>query len=204
MRAYTQCTMRALALVALSAGSAVPLTAQDPPPTTETAAAPAARVLRSWTADRREYGVGDVLTVFVDERTLATARADEYASDDRRFSRSAAVIPITRYGAILDGDASSDQRGSARRDERFVTEISVRVLEVGENGLLRVEGRKQLQVDAHQQSVTVRGWVRAQDVAGTNIVEAWRVGDLELLYESNGELTTPKKGILQKLLGILF
>lgn len=192
-------------VMAVSAALAREARAQDPPTTPPPAVAPAPqRTLSSWTSDRRAFGVGDVLTVFVDERTFANARADEYASDDRRFSRSAAITPITRYGAILDGDHSSDQRGTARRDERFVTEISVRVVERGENGLVRVEGRKAVQVDDHQQAVVLRGWVRAQDISGQNIVDGWRVADLEILYESNGELTKPDKGMLQKLLSILF
>ena len=179
--------------------SATAISAQANPP----AQTAPQRTIMSWTQDRRGFELGDVLTVFVDERTLASARADEYARDDRRFGRTAGIMG-SRYGAILDGDASSDQRGTARRDERFITEISVRVVEQGPGGLVRVEGTKQLKVDEHQQSVVLRGWVRAQDVSGTNVVEAWRVGDLELLYESNGELVKPQTGLLQRLLGIIF
>ena len=61
-----------------------------------------------------------------------------------------------------------------------------------------------LQVDSHQQDVTLRGWVRTQDIDGRNIVEGWRLADLEILYASNGELIKPTKGLLQRLLGIVF
>jgi len=187
-------------------------TAQAPPDSTtvadSTTTAPPqslrpARTLSAWTSDRRSYEAGDVLTVFVDERTLAMASADEYSRDDRRFGRGPNINPGFRLNARLDGDASSDERGISQRDERFQTEISVRVVEVT-GAAMRVEGTKKFQVDSHEQEVTLRGWVRTQDVDSQNIVEGWRLADLELLYASNGELMKPTIGILQKLLGIVF
>ena len=186
--------------------------AQTPPDSTtvadSTVAAPPPSVrpdrrLSAWTSDRRSYEAGDILTVFVDERTLAKSSADEYARDDRRFGRSPNINPGFRLSARLDGDASSDERGVSQRAERFQTEISVRVVEVIGAGM-RVEGTKKFQVDSHEQQVTLRGWVRTQDVDSQNIVEGWRLADLELLYASNGELMKPTIGILQKLLGIVF
>ena len=187
-----------------AAGS--PLAAQTPPVTgadSTQVATRSARVVSSWTSDRRVYTPGDVLTVFVDERTLAMASADDRARDDRRSGLDFSVSPKFRYGVDLNGDASSDERGLAQRDERFRTEISVRVVEVAGNAM-RVEGTKKFQVDSHQQDVTLRGWVRTQDIDGRNIVEGWRLADLEILYASNGELIKPTKGLLQRLLGIVF
>ena len=159
------------------------------------------RVL-SWVSDRRAFGEGDLLTVFVDERVLASAVADDYARDDRRAGGGIG-INSTRYSARIDADNQSDERGVSQRDERFRTEISVRVLETTGNAL-RIEGSKRFQVDDHEQTVFLRGWVRPQDVSGTNVVDGWRVANLEFLYESNGELIKPEKGMLQKLLGIVF
>lgn len=207
-RSVAAITLPVALIMATSSGGM----AQAPPDSTtvldSTAAAPPpsprpARTLSAWTSDRRTYEAGDVLTVFVDERTLAMASADEYARDDRRFGRGANVNPGFRFNARLDGDASSDERGVSQRDERFRTEISVRVVEVT-GAAMRVEGTKKFQVDSHEQEVTLRGWVRTQDVDSQNIVEGWRLADLELLYASNGELMKPTIGILQKLLGIVF
>lgn len=164
-------------------------------------ARPVRRVV-SWTADRRAFVEGDLLTVFVDEQVIAAASADEYASDDRRMGRGA-TLGSTRLTARLDADTRSDERGVSNRNERFRTEITVRVLEV-QAGNLRVEGTKNFKVDDHEQEVVLRGWVRPQDVSGVNIIDAWRVANLEFLYESNGELIKPKQGMLQKLLGIVF
>lgn len=164
--------------------------------------APQGRRVLSWTADRRAFVEGDLLSVFVDEQVIAAASADDFASDDRRMGRGAS-IGSSRISARLDADTRSDERGVSNRNERFRTEITVRVLEI-QGGNLRVEGKKNFQVDDHEQEVVLRGWVRPNDVSGMNIIDAWRVADLEFLYVSNGELIKPKQGMLQKLLGIVF
>jgi len=167
-----------------------------------TAPLPQGRRVQSWVSDRRGFTTGDLITVFVDERVVASATADDYARDDRRAGGGIG-INSSRYSARIDADNQSDERGISSRDERFRTEISVRVIEM-EGSTLKVEGRKRFQVDDHDQTVVLRGWVRPQDVSGTNVVDGWRIANLEFLYESNGELIKPEKGMLQKLLGIVF
>lgn len=189
-----------VALAAFNPNWGAPLSAQDT--TTVAEEAPQGRRVVSWTSDRRAFVEGDLLTVFVDERVLAAASADDYARDDRRIGGSAS-FGSTRMSARIDADANSNERGVSQRDERFQTEITVRVLEV-QGGNLRIEGTKSFQVDEHEQEVVLRGWVRPNDISGLNIVNAWRVANLEFLYESNGELIKPKRGMLQKLLGIVF
>jgi len=193
----------------LALAVAPPISAQDATGTTppDTLAPPPApvpqgRSVLSWTSDRRAFVEGDLLTVFVDERLIAAASADDYASDDRRMGRGA-IMGATRMGARLDADTRSAERGASSRSERFQTEITVRVLEVL-TGSIRVEGTKSFKVDDHEQAVVLRGWVRPNDISGLNIVDGWRIANLELLYESNGELIKPKQGMLQKLLGIVF
>jgi flagellar basal body L-ring protein FlgH len=46
--------------------------------------------------------------------------------------------------------------------------------------------------------------VRPQDISARNLVESWRLADAELLYESTGDLGNPKKGIITRILGILW
>lgn len=203
-RILSAVSLSALLLASSAAVHTTPLSAQAAAGA-DTAAVPPVpdgRRIFSWTADRRAFLEGDLLTVFVDERVVAAASADDYASDDRRMGRGGA-FGSTRLTARLDGDTRSDERGVSERRERFQTEITVRVLEI-QNGNLRVEGAKNFKVDDHEQEVILRGWVRPHDVTGRNVIDAWRVADLEFLYESNGELIKPKQGMLQRLLGIVF
>lgn len=164
---------------------------------------------QSWTADRRDFSVGDVITVLVDEQTLATATSGDYATDQRQrdlvASAGSSLAAFPRGSASLGSvnDAESRQRGQSTRQNRFVGEVTVRVVAI-ENGLLRIEGGRTTSVDRSVHEMTLTGWVRPQDVTATNVVESWRVGDANLVYASSGNLGKPRGGILGRIVGALW
>ena len=189
--AITTITMAAVVLAAegLAAQAAPPTT---PPTVTGNPPAAAGRPLRqSWTSDRLPINVGDIVTILVDEFTLTEANRDNSSSRDRDRNVGVSVNGAgTRTGGSLgsQNDISNSEQGGASRSDRFSAEISVRVVELGPNGLARLEGTKKMQIDEHEQEVVVRGWVRTGDVRAGNMVESWRLADAELLYTSNGQI----------------
>jgi flagellar L-ring protein precursor FlgH len=218
LRMHPRLLTRALA-VAIAAGSPAALAAQAagtaaPPPAAAPAAAPAPTASSapraSWLSDRREFAVGDIITVFVDDYTIASAVKDNIATDRRRRNAGIDVAkPGPLAGSISAGidsrnDGDSQQRGQARRENRFQSEMSVRVVALGPNGTMQVKGRKLIDVDKGQQDVTITGWLRAQDVSTGNVVESARLADAQVTYVSPGPLGKPKGGILSKVVGILW
>ena len=181
---------------------AAPLAAQAP------AQAKAPR--RSWTADKQDFAVGDVITVLIDELTVASANKGTSASDHRgrdlglgAAQSVGASLPSIGADVSSTSSAESQQRGEATQANHFQGEMTVRVTEI-ENGLLRVEGLKQVNVDGSKQEMSLKGWVRPQDVSGRNMIDSWRVGDAELTYTSSGSLGKPAGGILGRILGAVW
>ena len=165
----------------------------------------------SWTSDRRDYGVGDIITVLLDESTLATATKDQRGVDRQdRDMRLAADLPggagsTSPSGAMRTGkSSSSDQSGIARRNLRFVSEMSVRVVERDPDGLLRVEGTKLVDLDRNKQEFAFKGWVRPEDVSRKNVVLSARVANAELTYKSAGNLGKTRGGMIGRVLGMLW
>ncbi len=209
----------AIGLSLMLALVAAPAIAQAQAPDTDNGAqaapeplgTPAPRPARvSWTADRRAYGVGDVITVLIDEQTLATATTGNFASDRRSRDMSAfgdqtiaSSFPGASIGLGSLNDAESRQRGESVRRNRFVGEMTVRVVAV-ENGLLHVSGSRTTSVDKDTQAMTLTGWVRPQDVSYNNLVESWRIGDAEILYASSGRLGKPRGGFITRFIGWLW
>ncbi len=200
-------TLVLLAAALLLGAPSVGAQAATPPANAVTdSAPPAAAPRRSWVTDRRNFVVGDVITVLVDDYTISTAVKDNVASDTRRSNLGVTIrLPTsgTRSGGI-DGrnDSDTQQRGALRRENRFQNEMSVRVVATGENGLLQVRGNKNITVDKAQQNVVFEGWVRAQDVSAQNIVESYRVADATLSYNSPGPLGKTKRGLFTKIFGL--
>jgi flagellar L-ring protein precursor FlgH len=168
------------------------------------AAQPARPARESWVADRRTFAVGDIITVLVDDYTISTAIKDNIATDrrDRNMGATARLPEQSRtIGLDVRNDASQQQRGQMRRENRFQNEMSVRVVAVGPTGLLQVRGTKLINVDKAKQDIVLTGWVRAQDVSPQNLVESYRIADAQLTYNSPGPLGKPKQGIVSRVLG---
>lgn len=179
------------------------------PPAAAPAAAPAPAPIRrvSWTSDRREFVVGDIITVLIDDYTISTAIKENLNTDTRTRGLSAsASLPAQSARAGVDSRNSADQtqRGQARRENRFQNEMSVRVVALGPNGLLQIRGEKAITVDKAAQDIAFAGWIRAQDVGIRNTIESSRVADAELTYSSPGGLGKPKQGIVTKVLGLVW
>ena len=164
------------------------------------AATPSTRPIRtSWFADRKSLEVGDIITIFVDEVTLAQANKSVIAQRDKDRS-----FRFGSFGGIdLRHDVADRTRGESTSRNRFSAEMSARIIELTPSGTARIEGVKKLQIDEHEQLVVLRGWIRTQDVSTQDTLESWRIADAEILYTTNGELGTPRRGFLSKILDMI-
>jgi len=208
-------------LVALAVGVAVatPLTAQaqtatpsaprGPSAMPPADSAPARRPHRSWTADRRDFAVGDIITVLVDENTAASANKANVASDQksRKMGFDATLpppAPAKSAGIESSNNGESRQNGQATRGNAFTGEISVKVVAIGKDGNLQVKGSKTVDVDKNKQVMTLSGWLRPQDVSTTDYAESARIADAQIVYTAQGSLGKPKTGILTRVLGVVW
>ena len=164
--------------------------------------------LRGWTTDRRDFAVGDILTVFVDDYTISTAVKDDLNAQRRSRDLSLRVDkpngPGISAGLGSRNNADAQNRGEARRENRFQSELSVRVVAAGPNGTYQVRGTRLVDVDKAQQQVTLTGWVRAQDVTPANTVESSRLADAQIAYLSPGPLGKPKQGLVTRVVSLLW
>jgi flagellar L-ring protein precursor FlgH len=187
--------------------TAQPATAQPAgaaAPSATPAAAPAPRPRENWASDRRTFVVGDLITVLIDDYTVSTALKENTAIDQKTRGLSAnARLPNNSQNVGLDtrNSAEQQQRGQARRENRFQNEMSVRVIAIGPNGLLQLRGTKNINVDKSGQDIVFTGYVRPQDISLNNLVESNRVADAQLGYVSPGPLGKPKTSMISKLLG---
>jgi flagellar L-ring protein FlgH len=198
------------ALLASLVLPAAPVLAQD-------AAAPAqqtaARGRSSWLSDRREFAVGDIITVLLDESTRASAVKGQVGTDEQSRDLGLGIDPPsvgTTPMPSIDANigtgkrASSRQRGESRRDVSFLAEMSVRVVAVGPNGLLQIKGTKNVEQDKVKQDFQFTGWVRPQDINSRNVIESARVADAKLVYKLDGNLGKTRGGMLGRILGALW
>jgi flagellar L-ring protein FlgH len=171
------------------------------------------RHLTSWTADRREYAVGDIITVLVSDVTLATATKSQNGSDQQTRKNDlgleppkvgTSALPSIDASLSTNKNASSKQSGDAKRNVNFQGDISVRVTAVDKNGQLQIKGTKVVDVDKNKQTLNFTGWVRPEDVSAQNLVASERVADASLTYSLSGNLGKTRGGIVGRLLNVFW
>jgi flagellar L-ring protein FlgH len=194
---------RALVLVTLIVAPALlPAQAATVPPPTDAVPAPVGRL--SWTSDRLPLRVGDLLTIVVDENTVAAERQSNVANNTRSQNASLDALPAPEdlRSVGIGYDARSNQTGRVERAGSLVSVLSVRVTEIEPNGIARIEGKKIVLVDGRRQEVLLTGVVRSEDVSAGNAILSSRIADAEITYK--GKKLGPSTGIFGKILGLLW
>ena len=159
---------------------------------------------QSWLSDRRDYHIGDIVTVLVDEYTLTSLDKQVNATDNRQRSLGLGLnTPSSNktYGINSNNGTQSQNSGLDARTNTLTTEMSARVVAIAPNGVMQLKGTKMIKVEDSKVDLTLSGWVRVQDVAPDNSVQSFRMVDADLDYAADGPLGKPKSGIIGRLLG---
>lgn len=176
------------------------------------AAQPAVR--QSWTSDKMRFGIGDIVTILIDESTNASANLTDNNSETKAKAMDLSFQPPgaagaaagpTSVSASFNNNGNSQKSGQAMRQNEFKSTLSARVIAVSPTGMLKIRGHKLVNVDKNQQDVTVTGWIRPQDIAvGANTVASSRIADAEVDYGQKGALGKPRSGVLSRVLGAIW
>lgn len=191
-----------LLVTVLAAPAVLQAQAAVVPPPAEAAPPPTGRL--SWTSDRLPLRVGDLLTIVVDENTVAAERQSNVANNTRSQNASLDALPAPEdlRSVGIGYDARSNQTGRVERAGSLVSVLSVRVTALEANGIARIEGQKIVLVDGRRQEVLLTGVVRSEDVSAGNAILSSRIADAEITYK--GKKLGPSTGIFGKILGLLW
>jgi flagellar L-ring protein precursor FlgH len=197
-------------LLALLAAVAIPAAGQQRDSTAARRDSDAIPVLRSsWLSDRRPLSAGDLITVVVDERTSASERTATTASGKRAQTNGAGAsvkgaVEVGPYQGSFSTEMSRNSRdqGEHQRSRDLVGIITVRVTEVLDGGVVRIQGKRSVIVDGRPQDLTLSGLVRTADIGIDNVVLSSRIAEATILFR--GKKIGPSSGLAGKLLGLFW
>lgn len=150
----------------------------------------------SWFGRGRNFQVGDVITVLLNESTQAARTQNGNVS--RKSSNN--VIPsglknyMTGLGGLLGGanlaggTTESTGLGSADQKASLSGSVAVSVLSVMANGNLVLRGEKQLALTEGSEVIQVAGIIRPEDVSPNNTVQSRRLANAQITYRGTGDL----------------
>jgi flagellar L-ring protein precursor FlgH len=141
----------------------------------------------------RNFQVGDVITVLLDERTQGSRSTSTNVSREAKNN----IVPpsvATRLGNIkgiptgLNLNESSNT--SADQAASLSGSLAVSVVEVLPNGNLVVRGEKQLSLSEGSEVIQVSGVIRPADVSPNNTVLSRRLAHSQIAYRGSGDLAS--------------
>lgn len=155
-----------------------------------------------WQAKRRDYRVGDIITVLLSESTQAnrslnneTSRESSNDTIPQGLSSAAQSANITFNGnRLLNGlktdGANISNKGTGVADQRasLSGSVAATVIEVQANGNLVVRGEKQLSLSEGGEVIQVSGVIRPEDVSAINTVQSRRLANAQISYRAVGDL----------------
>jgi len=162
-------------------------------------------------ADKRAGQVGDIVTILVEERTSASK--DNSTKTSKQSSIDAAIASflyspaasglLTQGGTMptlkMNNKSSFDGGGTINNSQNIVASIAVRVVDVLPNKNLIVEGTRESSFSGEQQTIILRGTIRADDIMGNNTVHSYNIADATIKFVSKGTITdSQRKGWFQK------
>lgn len=144
----------------------------------------------SLVADNRAFRTGDVLTVFLQETTQASKKADTSFGKNSSAAISPLSIGSKTINSTVGIDAQRDFSGSSTSTQQNALQgaITVVVEEVRPNGLLRIKGEKSLTLNQGEEFIRVSGYVRAADVDADNRLSSQRIANARIAYSGKGAL----------------
>ena len=146
--------------------------------------------------DIKARRVGDMLTIELVERTIASKSASTSTSKDTQVDNTAPTLlgrPVTVNGTevlvnTINAEQSFDGEGSSSQSNRLEGSITVTVEKVLPNGYLMVRGEKLVTLNRGEEYVQLSGIVRPTDIGPRNQVQSDRVADARIVYSGRGEV----------------
>ncbi len=161
--------------------------------------------------DSRARVVGDIVTVMVAETASAKTEASTDTSRNSRQQAGVSVLPFitgqlatrgidlnptglanTSSNRNFQGDASTD------RSDELKASVAAVVTQVLPNGLLVIQGQREVVVNYEKQLLTIQGMVRPEDITAQNTIPSSKIAEARIAYAGRGlvdESQTPQYGM---------
>jgi len=157
----------------------------------------------------------DAVTIIVREQSEMVANGKTETSKDQTLNAQLLQWPKIKTNPIgiktsqlndptavqwdLARDFTTD--GKADRSDSLILRVTAEVIDVKPNGSLILQGTKYVRTDDEEQTVTISGSCRVEDVGPDNTILSTQLVDLHLVNDHKGAIRdATKRGFITKLL----
>ncbi|HKM16817.1 MAG TPA: flagellar basal body L-ring protein FlgH, partial [Limnochordia bacterium] len=158
-------------------------------------------------SDYKARQVGDLVTVLIIEQARATQSADTASANDNVLNLGpgggalADLIPLLRFShsSQLDGSGTVSRGGS------MTAKITTKVVELYDNGTMKIEGGQKIKVNGEEQEIVISGIIRTRDIGPDNTILSSLVADAEIQFTGSGIVADKQeRGLITRFFDWLF
>ncbi len=95
--------------------------------------------------------------------------------------------PFSSANATSNSSSSGD--GSVRRNERLELKVAATIVDVLQNGVLRIQGSQEVRVNFEIRELLVTGYVRPEDISRRNEITYDKIAAARISYGGRGQIT---------------
>ena len=155
----------------------------------------------AWFGRGRNFQVGDIITVLLDESTQAARTSNTDLSREAKNTglptglntEIGKISPFLQGIDLSTSGQTSKGKGVADQKATLKGSLAVTVVEVLANGNLMVRGEKKLGLAEGTEVIQVSGIIRPQDVGPNSTVQSLRLANAQIAYRGNGDVANAAK-----------
>ena len=158
---------------------------------------------QSLLGDRRAGKRGDILTVVIeidDRAEISNSTARSRNGSENLSLPSLLGIPQAVDGFLPSGadvtnpvsansSSSSSGNGSVSRNEKLTLRVAATVIDVLQNGVLRIQGSQEVRVNYEIRELLVSGYVRPADISRQNEITYDKIASARISYGGRGQIS---------------
>jgi flagellar L-ring protein precursor FlgH len=149
----------------------------------------------AWFGRGRNYQVGDIITVLLNESTQAARTQNTDVSREAKNSlppgmstKVGKMSPFLEGVDLNDNRTSSTGKGKADQQASLSGSVAVTVVEILANGNLVIRGEKKLGLAEGTEVIQVSGVIRPEDIGPNSTVQSRRLANAQIAYRGSGDL----------------
>ena len=155
----------------------------------------------AWFGRGRNFQVGDIITVLLDESTQAARTSNTDLSREAKNTglptglntEIGKISPFLQGIDLSSSGQTSKGKGVADQKATLKGSLAVTVVEVLANGNLMVRGEKKLGLAEGTEVIQLSGIIRPQDVGPNSTVQSLRLANAQIAYRGNGDVANAAK-----------
>jgi flagellar L-ring protein precursor FlgH len=159
--------------------------------------------------DLKATDVGDVLTIIILEKTMASHSSGlDTEKESRFFTEGSGTGPmdfVNPFSLSANIGREHEGRGTTDRQGSIVGRMAATVVGVTPNGNLEIEGKREIAINDEKEILTITGTVRPQDISTDNVVYSTDIANTQIAYKGKGMVNSGNKpGIISRIVSFFF